>query len=176
MVSQSAKMPAGQLKGMQAQAGNTRYGGSRVGQHSRRSTDRVSAYQSLGASKFDTFSCNSVRPSTSFMGVSRKEAIAKHSQVPKNLFNPLTDQMTSIVGHADERVSLNPYFTQTTTAPRNCFAKDLKTLDTITADEKTLLDSLSARVRPTKSQHAIARQAQLKMPSERRKDAYEAKN
>lgn len=59
-------------------------------------------YFSLGASKFDTLSSKSVRPSTSFMSVSRKVAQQKHSQVPKNLFNPLTDQMTAIVGHKEE--------------------------------------------------------------------------
>ena len=112
MVSHSTHVRPGKFKEiMQPQADNTRYGstaGSRIGQYSRRSNR---AYQSLGASKFDTFSSKSVRPSTSFMNVSRKEAIAKHSQFPKNLFNPLTDQMTSIVGHADERVCTNPYAT-----------------------------------------------------------------
>ena len=59
-------------------------------------------------SKFNTYTSQTVRPSTSFIGVSRKEAIARHSQVPKNLFNPLTDQMTSIVGH-NENVLLKKY-------------------------------------------------------------------
>ena len=57
--------------------------------------------RSYGASKFDTFSQSSVRPSTSFMGLSRKEAIERQSQVPRSIFNPLTDQMTGIVGHSE---------------------------------------------------------------------------
>ena len=110
------------------------------------------------------------------MNVSRKEAISKHSQFPKNLFNPLTDQMTSIVGHADERVSTNPYATQQGKVLKNCFAKDLKSLDTITVKEQSLLDTLSARVRPTKSINVIARQGQLRTPGERLKEACEAKS
>ena len=38
------------------------------------------------------------------MAVSRKVAQQKHSQVPTNLFNPMTDQMTAIVGHKEETV------------------------------------------------------------------------
>ena len=91
------------------------------------------------------------------MGVSRKEAIAKHSQAPKNLFNPLTDQMTHIVGgHAVPNSLLQA-------REDNCFARDVKALNTITAREKSLLDSLSARVRPVgrSSQQSTAKMAWL---------------
>ena len=125
MVSRSTKFQPGQLKGMRPQAENSRYSGSQIQNYSRRSNR---AYQSLGTSKFDTFSSKTVRPSTSFMGVSRKEAIAKYSQFPKNLFNPMTDQMTSIVGHEDQVVERNAYFTTATVQKsnkQNCFARDV---------------------------------------------------
>ena len=44
-----------------------------------------------GASRFDTMSYKTVRPSTSFINITRQEAIARHSQAPLSLFNPLTD-------------------------------------------------------------------------------------
>ena len=144
--SQSAKMTPGAFKSitLQDRAANARYSGSQTGHYSKRSSRQQTnrAYHSLGASKFDTLSSKSVRPSTTFMGVSRKEAIAKHQQVPKNLFNPLTDQMTQIVGGHEVPSSLLQ------ARGDNCFARDVKALNTITAKEKSLLDSLSARTRP----------------------------
>ena len=104
----------------------------------------ISAISAFGMSKFDTYTSETVRPSTSFMGVSRKEAIARHSQVPKNLFNPLTDQMTSIVGH-NENVLLKKYQDQlkdmharkegqrnVSKNNKNCFATELHALQDIT--------------------------------------------
>ena len=100
----------------------------------------------------------SVRPSSSFITVSRKQAIEKHSQVPTNLFNPLTDQMKSIVGH-NEKVLHSAYFSNAYSVKsskpvshhqgkNSVFAKELKDLEEITVNEKTLLESLAARVRP----------------------------
>ena len=104
----------------------------------------ISAISAFGMSKFDTYTTDAVRPSTSFMGLSRKEAIARLSQVPKNLFNPLTDQMTSIVGH-NENVLLKKYQDQLTEMrarkegqrdvnknKKNCFATQLHALQDIT--------------------------------------------
>ena len=66
--------------------------------------------------------------------------------------------MTSIVGHDEVVVSQRHAATignyHTTTAKNfraNQFAQDVQTLNTITAKEKSLLDSLSERVRPNRS-------------------------
>lgn len=52
-----------------------------------------SKYQiSLANSSFDTFRSDSVRPSSTFVNITRQQAMDKHyAQVPKNLFNPMTD-------------------------------------------------------------------------------------
>lgn len=83
VMSHSAALPSGQLTALKQTNTSVDHLGpysQRGGYMARRSnkTNTSRAYQSLGMSKFDTMSSNTVRPSTSFTAVTRKTAIDRH--------------------------------------------------------------------------------------------------
>ena len=45
-----------------------------------------------------TTNMSAIRPSVSFLGMTRYQAQEKLSQVPKSIFNPLTDQRADVTG------------------------------------------------------------------------------
>ena len=50
----------------------------------------------------------SIRPSVSFMALTRAQAQERDQQVPKNIFNPLTDQGRDIIGSRLTGITRNP--------------------------------------------------------------------
>ena len=107
-----------------------------------------------------TTNMSAIRPSVSFVGMSRMQAQEKLSQVPKNIFNPLTDQRADITGMPlpDMRSryatnNRNFQLASRTAQPskRHNITKEIVSLDRITGQEKEMYEIVSRRTKPSNS-------------------------